>query len=80
GKEEDFEGVIDLITMKAIYWDTETQGMTFEEREIPSELQAKAEEYREMLVETAAEASEELMNKYLEDGELSEDEIHNAIR
>ena len=53
GKEEDFEGVIDLITMKAIYWDTETQGMTFEEREIPSELQAKAEEYREMLVETA---------------------------
>ena len=80
GKEEDFEGVIDLVTMKAIYWDTETQGMTFEEREIPSELQAKAEEYREMLVETAAEASEELMNKYLEDGELSEDEIHNAIR
>lgn len=80
GKEEDFEGVIDLVTMKAIYWDTETQGMTFEEREIPSELQAKAEEYREMLVEAAAEVSEEMMNKYLEGEELSEDEIHAAIR
>ena len=80
GKEEDFEGVIDLITMKAIYWDVASQGMKFEERDIPEELQSKAEEYRELLVETAAEASEELMNKYLEDGELSEDEIHAAIR
>ncbi|MES1963787.1 elongation factor G [Psychrobacter sp. AH5] len=80
GKEEDFEGVIDLITMKAIYWDVESQGMKFEEREIPSELQAKAEEYREMLVEAAAEVSEEMMNKYLEGEELSEDEIHAAIR
>ncbi len=80
GKEEDFEGVIDLITMKAIYWDVESQGMKFEEREIPSELQSKAEEYREMLVEAAAEVSEEMMNKYLEGEELSEDEIHAAIR
>ncbi|WP_230657872.1 elongation factor G [Psychrobacter sp. I-STPA10] len=80
GKEEDFEGVVDLITMKAIYWDTESQGMKFEEREIPAELQDKAEEYREQLLETAAEASEELMNEYLENGELSEAQIHQAIR
>lgn len=80
GKEDDFEGVIDLITMKAIYWDTETQGMKFEEREIPAELQEKAEEYRSMLVESAAEANEELMNAYLEGEELTEDQIHAAIR
>ncbi|MGM8886249.1 elongation factor G [Psychrobacter sp. 1U2] len=80
GKEEDFEGVVDLITMKAIYWDVESQGMKFEEREIPAELQEKAEEYREMLLESAAESSEEMMNKYLEGEELSEEEIHAAIR
>ncbi|WP_227429434.1 elongation factor G [Psychrobacter sp. I-STPA6b] len=80
GKEDDFEGVVDLITMKAIYWDTETQGMKFEERDIPAELQDKAQEYREQLLETAAEASEDLMNEYLENGDLSEEQIHQAIR
>ena len=80
GKEDGFEGVIDLVTMKAVYWDEESMGMKFEERDIPSELQAQAEEYREKLVETAAEASEELMDKYLEAGELSVDEINKAIR
>ncbi|WP_169392493.1 MULTISPECIES: elongation factor G [Psychrobacter] len=80
GKEDDFEGVVDLITMKAIYWDEASQGMQFEERDIPAELQDKAEEYREMLVENAAEASEELMNDYLENGELTEDQIHTALR
>ncbi|MUG33059.1 MULTISPECIES: elongation factor G [Psychrobacter] len=80
GKEDDFEGVIDLITMKAIYWDVESLGMKFEEREIPEELQEKAEEYRSELVEVAAEANEDLMNKYLEGEELTEDEIHAAIR
>ena len=80
GKEDDFEGVIDLITMKAIYWDTESLGMKFEEREIPAELQDKAEEYRSELLEVAAEANEELMNKYLEGEELTEKEIHAAIR
>lgn len=80
GKEDDFEGVVDLVTMKAIYWDEESQGMKYEEREIPVELQEKAEEYREYLVENAAEASEELMNEYLENGELSVEQIHGAIR
>ena len=80
GKEDDFEGVVDLVTMKAIYWDTESLGMEYEEREIPAELQEKAEEYRSELVEVAAEANEELMNKYLEGEELTEEEIHAAIR
>ncbi|SJM36742.1 Elongation factor G [Psychrobacter pasteurii] len=80
GKEDDFEGVVDLITMKAIYWDTASLGMEYEEREIPAELQDKAEEYRSELVEVAAEANEELMNKYLEGEELTEEEIHAAIR
>lgn len=80
GKEDDFEGVVDLVTMKAIYWDEASQGMEYDEREIPTELQEKAEEYREYLVENAAEASEELMNEYLENGELSVDQINAAIR
>ena len=80
GKEDDFEGVVDLVTMKAIYWDEASQGMEFDEREIPAELQEKAEEYREYLVENAAEANEELMNEYLENGELSVEQIHFAIR
>ena len=80
GKEDDFEGVIDLVSMKAIYWDEASQGMEYKEREIPVGLQEKAEEFREILVETAAEASEELMNLYLDNGELSEDQIHAAIR
>lgn len=80
GKEDDFEGVVDLVTMKAIYWDEASQGMQYEEREIPTELQEKAEEYREYLVESAAEANEELMNEYLENGELTVEQIHGAIR
>ena len=80
GKEDDFEGVIDLISMKAIYWDEASQGMEFEEREIPEELLEKAQEYRSLLVESAAEANEELMNAYLEGEELTEDQIHAAIR
>ena len=80
GKEDNFEGVVDLVTMKAIYWDEASQGMEYEEREIPAELQEKAEEYREYLVESAAEATEELMNEYLENGELTVDQINSAIR
>ena len=80
GAEEKFEGVIDLVKMKAIYWDDASGGTKFEEREIPSELQAEADEWREKLVEAAAESSEEVMNKYLEEGELSEKEIKEGIR
>ena len=80
GKEDDFEGVVDLVTMKALYWDEASQGMEFEEREIPAELQEKAEEYREYLVENAAEATEELMEEYLENGELTVEQINGAIR
>ncbi|OXL25805.1 elongation factor G [Psychrobacter sp. DAB_AL32B] len=80
GKEDYFEGVVDLVTMKAIYWDEASQGMEYEEREIPAELQEQAEEYREYLVENAAEATEELMEEYLENGELSIEQIHSAIR
>ena len=80
GAEENFEGVVDLITMKAIYWDEASQGMKFEERDIPADLVDVCQKWRENLVETAAEASEELMNEYLENGDLSEDQIHSAIR
>ncbi len=80
GAEDKFEGVVDLITMKAIYWDEASQGMKFELREIPAELKELAREWREKMVETAAEASEELMNKYLEEGDLSEAEIKGALR
>ncbi|MES3041774.1 MAG: elongation factor G, partial [Pseudomonadota bacterium] len=80
GAEEDFEGIVDLITMKAIYWDEASQGMKFEEREIPAALQAECDKWRSNLVETAAEASEELMNEYLENGDLTEEQIHAAIR
>ncbi|MBB3280646.1 elongation factor G [Mitsuaria sp. BK037] len=80
GAEDQFKGVIDLLKMKAIVWDEASQGMKFEYQEIPADLKAKAEEWREKMVEAAAEADEELMNKYLESGELSEDEIKRAIR
>ena len=80
GAEETFEGVVDLIRMKAIYWDMETQGMKFEYREIPPELRARAEEYRGKMVEAAAEANETLMNKYLEHDDLSDDEIRQGLR
>ncbi|EDM81977.1 elongation factor G, partial [Limnobacter sp. MED105] len=80
GAEEKFQGVVDLIKMKAIYWDEASQGMKFDYREIPAELQAEADKWREQMVEAAAEASEELMNKYLEEGSLSEAEIILGIR
>ena len=80
GAEENFQGVIYLVRMKAIFWDEASQGMKFEEREIPSELQATAEEWRSKMVETAAEANEELMNKYLEEGDLSQVDIKKGIR
>ena len=80
GAEENFEGVVDLIKMKAIYWDEETRGTKFEERDIPEDLQEQCTELREQLLETAAEANEELMEKYLEEGELSLDEIKKALR
>ncbi len=80
GAEEDFLGVVDLIRMKAIYWDDETQGTNFELREIPEELQATAKEWREKMVEAAAEAEESLLEKYLEDGHLSEEEIRRGLR
>ncbi len=80
GAEENFEGVVDLLKMKAIYWDEASQGMKFDYREIPESLQAEAKKWREGMVEAAAEASEELMNKYLEEGDLTEAEIKLALR
>jgi len=80
GAEEDFEGVIDLIGMRAIYWDDSNMGMTYDAREIPAELQAEAEEWREKMVEAAAEGDEELLNKFLEQGELTEAEIRRGLR
>ncbi|WP_202840636.1 elongation factor G [Luteimonas saliphila] len=80
GAEEGFEGVVDLIKMKAIHWDVASQGLNFEYREIPADLKEQAEEARAFMIEAAAEASEELMNKYLEGGELTEEEIINGLR
>ncbi len=80
GAEDTFTGVIDLTKMKAIIWDEASQGMKFEYREIPPELLAEAQKWRENMVEAAAEASEDLMNKYLESGELTEAEIKLGLR
>jgi elongation factor G len=80
GAEENFTGVVDLRKMKAIYWDEASQGMKFNYDEIPAELLEQAKEWREKMVEAAAEANEELMNKYLEEGDLSEDEITLGLR
>ena len=80
GAEDNFEGVVDLVKMKAIYWDAESQGTKFEYRDIPAELAEKAKAAREHMVESAAETSEELMNKYLEEGDLSEEDIIAGIR
>ncbi len=80
GAEDQFKGVVDLIKMKAIIWDEASQGTKFDYIDIPAELADQANEWREKLVETAAEASEELMNKYLEEGDLSEEDIIKAIR
>jgi len=80
GAEEKFEGVVDLVKMKAIYWDEASQGMKFEYRDIPADLVEVCNEWREKLVEVAAEVNEEMMNKYLEEGDLSEAEIKLALR
>lgn len=80
GAEENFEGQIDLVEMKARYWDDADMGLHYREEEIPADMLAEAEEYRSLLVEAAAEANEELMDKYLEGGELSKEEIKAGLR
>ena len=80
GAEEKFEGVIDLIKMKAVYWDESSQGMKFDYRDIPADLVDTCKEWREKMLEAAAEANEELMNKYLETGDLSEEDIKKGLR
>ncbi|MDH3768454.1 MAG: GTP-binding protein, partial [Gammaproteobacteria bacterium] len=80
GAEEKFEGVVDLIRMKAIYWDDSTQGTSYEARDIPAALVDECKTRREFLIEAAAEANEALMEKYLEGGELNEEEIRQGIR
>ena len=80
GAEDNFAGVVDLVKMRAIYWDEASQGMKFDYREIPAELVDTANEWREKMVESAAEASEELMNAYLENGELSQEQINAGLR
>ena len=80
GAEDKFLGVVDLVKMKAILWDDASQGMKFEFAPIPAELQATADEWREKMIEAAAESSEELMNKYLESGELTQEEIKLGLR
>ncbi len=80
GAEDKFEGIVDLVKMKAIYWDDDSKGLKFEEREIPASLKEQAQEWREKMVESAAEANEELMNKYLEEGDLEISDIKAGIR
>ncbi len=80
GAEDKFEGVIDLVAMQAIYWDEASQGMKFEKKPVPAEFAKEAKEWRDKLVEAAAEANEELMNKYLETNELSVEEIKKGLR
>jgi elongation factor G len=80
GAEENFKGVVDLIKMKAIIWDEASQGIKFAYEDIPADLQATAEEWREKMVEAAAESGEEMMNKYLESGELTEADIIQGLR
>ena len=80
GAEDKFEGVVDLIKMRAIHWDDASQGMKFEERDIPANMVEDARLWREKMVESAAEANEELMNKYLEEGDLSPPDIKQGLR
>jgi len=80
GLEDKFAGVVDLVAMQAIYWDEASQGMKFEKKPIPAELEAEAKEWHGKMVEAAAEANEELMNKYLESGELSVEEVKKGLR
>ena len=80
GAEDDFKGIIDLIKMKAVYWDGDDMGTTFELKDIPEDMQSMAEEWHEKMVESAAEANEEIMDKYLEEGDLSEEDIRAGLR
>ena len=80
GAEDEFVGVIDLVKMRAIYWAESNMGTTYESRDIPEELRAEAEEWREKMIEAAAEANEELLEKFVDNGELSEDEIRTGLR
>jgi elongation factor G len=80
GSEEKFRGVVDLVRMKAIYWDDATQGMKFEAKDVPADLLEEAKKWREKMVESAAESSEELMHKYLDHGELTVEEIKKGLR
>jgi elongation factor G len=80
GAEDNFEGVVDLIKMKAIYWDMETQGMKFEFRDIPAEMVGQAAEYRAKMIEAAAEGDDALTEKYLEGAELSDEEIKRGLK
>ena len=80
GAEDAFEGVVDLIAMKAIYWNEKDQGLTFETKDIPADMVELANQYREEMLEAAAESNEELMDKYLESGELSDDEVRLGLR
>ncbi len=80
GAEDDFKGVIDLVKMKAVYWDGDDMGTTFELKDIPEDMQSIADEWREKMVESAAESNEEIMDKYLEEGDLSEEDIRVGLR
>ena len=80
GAEDNFKGLVDLIKMKAIYWNEDDMGTTYEEKDIPEELEETCNKYRDEMVEAAAEANEELMDKYLNDGDLSSDDIHKGLR
>ena len=80
GSEEDFKGVVDLINMRAIYWNEEDQGLTFDSKEIPEELLDKCHKLREEMLEAAAEANEELMDAYLESGDLTPEQIKEGLR
>ncbi|URQ67858.1 elongation factor G [SAR86 cluster bacterium] len=80
GAEDEFKGVVDLVKMKAIYWNGDDMGTTFTEEDIPEDLVSLSEEWRETMIESAAEANEELMDKYLEEGELSQDDIKEGLR
>ena len=80
GAEEEFKGIVDLVRMQAIYWNDSDKGMTYEAKDIPEDMQAECEQWREEMVEAAAEANDELMNKYLESGELTQDEIKLGLR
>ena len=80
GKEDGFQGVIDLVTEKAVYWAAENFGVQFEEKEIPDDLKEQCNQYREQILEAAAEANEELMNTYLETGSLNKEQIYQGLR